>query len=117
MGLENGYEPENDEEMYLLEDLHTATRRAYARGLSKQEIARMLAFMASATLDPRSLEDGEDDDAATSDEPTCPECGQEVTDFIDMMGGVVELRPCGHSADTISDELVEKLEDEGEFDD
>lgn len=109
MPLEGGYVPDDEREMRLMEDLHIATRRAHADGISKQRIAALLAFMASASLDPQSdtepAEDGAQrsvaeamqeavDDGGTVELGRCPECSAPVASYRAAMGGPVEL-PCG----------------------
>ncbi|MFB6282557.1 MAG: hypothetical protein ABEK59_01290 [Halobacteria archaeon] len=113
MTLEGGWMPQTEEEESLLEDIHVVTRLAHQKGVSKKRISALLAFMASATLDPRA-EDREtkppadDEDAATledamsqeAEKPTCPVCCETVHDITTGMGfQTAKLHPCGHELD------------------
>lgn len=85
MGLSGPYVPESEEEAELMEDLNTATRRAYRRGLSKREISRLCAFFATATLDPASETEPDRERESLAgqmqeDERECPVCGESVED-------------------------------------
>lgn len=106
MGFEEAYVPESEEEWELMEDIHIATRRANRCGLSRPEIARLLAFMASATLaTEEELEPIERPTAAEeSDEDTepdppraevCPGCAEPIEDVHTGMGGDLYIQPCG----------------------
>lgn len=101
MGLSGPYVPESEEEMELLEDLNTATRRAHRRGLSKRRIAALCAFMASATLDPASEQDADSErqtmaEAMQEGDKECPLCGEEAFSAAFEMGKPVEIK---HSED------------------
>lgn len=111
MSLDGGWVPEDEEEDHLMEDLYIATRRAHKRGVSKRRIASLLAFMASATLDPRSdgeapddaerasMEEAMDEGESQTAPDVCPDCGVEVSGVMAEMGGKVHLKPCDHTFD------------------
>lgn len=110
--LEGPWVPADKHEDRMMEDIHVATRRAHEDGVSRRRIAACLAFMAAATLDPRSDEEPRPAEAAPPDgdlaadleaertdevDGACPECGEpaEADECHVEMGGIVHL-PCGH---------------------
>lgn len=123
MGFEEAYVPEDDEERELMEDLHIATRRAHRRGLSRAQIARITAFMASAALAPEGdpkphsePENGSDDDEeAQGRDEICPECDHYIDRVLTGMGGTIQVVPCSctiewEDRDTLPEKHVEDLE-------
>lgn len=118
MSLDGTWVPETKEEDRLMEDIHIATRRAHADGISRVRIAGLLSFMAAAAIDRTgktespdriSLEEemSEEDRQsieeairAMQEEPTkepeeCPSCGTKIAGVQTAMGGDVIARPCG----------------------
>lgn len=140
--IDEAYVPESEEELELMEDLFVATRRAHRRGLPKIAIARLLAYQASATLDPKSLDpqeeslqslrepespsngffegDGESylEDEETDEKPVvCPVdgCKYKVSNVLHQLGGELKVKPCGHTVDWDNrDILGDWVEDPGE---
>lgn len=110
MSLDGAWIPQNEEENRLMEDLHIATRRAHSDGVSRTRIAGLLAFMASATLDPaseldaqqrsesRTIAEAFEEAMAESDsgrEPEdCPNCGTTIGRVMASMGGEHHVKPC-----------------------
>ena len=130
MGFEESYVPENEAEMELMEDLHHVTRRAHRHGLSKADIARLLAFMASATLQPEAGEESVESPESRSlrqemrgkarEPKECPECASDIAGVESELGGKLMVRPCGHEFDwedreqlgDWADELDPEVDDE-----
>lgn len=118
MSLDGSWIPQDETEARAMEDIHVATRRAHRDGMSKERLAALLAFMASATLDPRSEEEspersesGLEEEMSEEDVPECPECGGVVGDVSMQLGGDVFFRPCSCIAqyDDLSEEEREEF--------
>ena len=109
MALNGTWVPQTKEEDRLMEDIFISTRRAAADGVELQRVAALLAFMASATLDPRSLEDSRQEPTGRSmeevfeqseaDEGECPICGEDIKSVSTEMGGKLHIFPCEHTLD------------------
>jgi hypothetical protein len=50
--IKGHWEPRTEEEWQLMEDLHVVTRHAHNEGVERERIGALLAFMASAAVDP-----------------------------------------------------------------
>lgn len=118
MSLDGTWVPETKEEDRLMEDIHIATRRAHADGVSRVRIAGLLSFMAAAAIDrtdssePPDQKPSEEDMSegerrrfeeaiqAMQEEPPkepeeCPSCGTEIIEVMTAMGGDIFVQPCG----------------------
>lgn len=108
MSLNGTWIPQDETEDRLMEDIHIATRRAHADGVPKERVAALLAFMASATLDPSSDEEPDtgiqeptmdqvfdQGREPPGDTEACPECDTEIDEVIASMGGDLQVLPCG----------------------
>lgn len=107
MTLSGPWVPETEDERNLMEDIGIALNRADRSGVERERMAALLAFMASATLDPQSIEEPpenaqsladrmqEESPKAGLESDTCPECGKGVDGWNAEIGGPVILDPCG----------------------
>lgn len=101
-----------------MRDIHVLTREAHANGVSQARIASLLAFMASAALDPKSEtkageRPGEPVETLRGEIPRCPDCS-EVIQALGGALGTVTAKPCGHiiEDDELIDELIEGSNDD-----
>ena len=106
--------PESEAEWKLLKSLYKVTGEAKKEGVSQQDIIQMLNFTAvsisaEVTRDSSGMKDVmEEMSEGSVEDAVCPECGEEATDALSMMGGVAEVRPCGCTADI--DDIEELIE-------
>ena len=110
------WEPQDETEEQLLEDIHIVTRLAAVEGMCKSRISSLLAFMGSAAAQQAAFEESPQDGSESlrdemgegpPDELVCPECGESV-EGVDSegIGEDIVIDPCGHEA---TEEVVKEM--------
>lgn len=108
MSLDGSWIPQTKTEDRLMEDISIAIGRAHSDGAERERIAALLAFMASATLDPASASEAEEDPESMEEAferarergqelerpEECPECGTPIERVVAQMGGPYTVIPC-----------------------
>lgn len=103
--IQGAWVPHSAEEDELLMDLHEATRKAHNNGVDVEDIVGGMNYLAAAIsvhgADSgfvRSADDAVTEPAEPAKRETCPTCEGPISSVRGMMGGEVEVHPCGCNA-------------------